>query len=78
MTIEVTSKPTTKTYLTVETISGVKAGHSLAYYYPKEHLNNYVKAMYPLKVRIGEVIAIFWTINDPPGLQGLKNRLFSV
>ena len=21
---------------------------------------------------IGEVITIFWTINDPPGLQGLK------
>ena len=26
----------------------------------------------PLKTGIGEVIAIFWTINDPHGLQELK------
>ena len=27
----------------------------------------------PSKTGIGEVIDIFWTINDPPGLQGLND-----
>ena len=28
----------------------------------------------PLKTGLGEFITIFWTINDPPGLQGLTPR----
>ena len=28
----------------------------------------------PLKTGKGKVTTIFWTVNDPPGLQGLKNE----
>ena len=28
----------------------------------------------PLKTGIGEIIAIFWNINDQLGVQGLKNK----
>ena len=29
----------------------------------------------PQKTGIGSVIAIFWTVNDSPGLQGLMEKL---
>ena len=29
----------------------------------------------PYKTGIGEAIAIFWAINDPPGLKGLRMRM---
>ena len=31
-----------------------------------------IQGLNPWSPGIREVIAIFWTINDPPGLQGLK------
>ena len=30
----------------------------------------------PLTTGIGEVVGFFWTINVPPGLQGLKAKIY--
>ena len=39
----------------------------------KMNISSPMPVSHGLKVGIGEVIAIFWTIHDPPLIQGLKD-----
>ena len=38
--------------------------------------SNNIRNLNPLKTELREVVANFWTINDPSGLQSLKKLLF--